>query len=188
MKKLYMSTFTLCTISGLCGQEKEAPINFEWSTKVTELVDKICAINIEPIAQSPKSPGTGNGKICFSYDAAGSIAANSMCGNVSKSERSLSAGYSEDELKLIKNNIITYPNPTKASDQYKVSFTWSGPALDKIQSVQVFSSTGVMVYSFTPAKGINTTTFSLQNQLSGSFVAKFVLNTGQVVSKNILKW
>lgn len=93
---------------------------------------------------------------------------------------------SADELEVIKNSIVIHPNPTKATDNYNVTISWSGAALGKIQSVQVFNSSGSLVYSYIP--GANTTSFNLQNQLPGSFIANFVLNTGQIVSKNILKW
>ncbi|NML72094.1 lamin tail domain-containing protein [Chryseobacterium sp. RP-3-3] len=157
----------------------------DWSDNVNFLVNKLCPITIEKISQSPSGSFTGNGGACFSYDSAGNLIAGSNCGSSSTPPVG-SSGLTTDELEEIKNNITIYPNPTKASDQYNVTITWSGPALGKIQSLQVFNATGLLVYNYTP--GINTTSCSLQNQLPGSFVANFILNTGQVVSKNILKW
>ncbi|WP_390451274.1 lamin tail domain-containing protein [Chryseobacterium sp. Alg-005] len=157
----------------------------DWTDNVNDIVNKLCPINIEKVSQTPNGSYTGNGSACFSYDSAGNLLAGAGCTNESTPPVAV-AGYTTDELELIKNSITIYPNPTKASDQYNVTLTWAGPALGKIQSVQVFNSAGGQVYSYTP--GPNTTTFSLQNQLPGAFVANFVLITGQVISKNILKW
>ena len=159
----------------------------DWSHDVNLLVDKICPITIEKVSQSPSGSYTNNGTSCFSYDTAGNLIAGGGCSGVS-TPPSGSSGLSPDELELIKNNIIISPNPTKASDSYNVTITWNGIALNMINNIQVFNSSGTTVYGFAPGIGVNTTTFNLQNQLPGAFVANFILNTGQVVSKNILKW
>jgi len=159
----------------------------DWSDNVNVLVEKTCPITIEKISQSPAGSYTNNGSSCFSYDSAGNLVAGGGCSGAGTPPPG-SSGLSPDELELIKNSIIISPNPTKASDSYNVTITWSGPALDKINNLQVFNSTGTPVYSFAPGTGVNTTAFNLQNQLPGAFVANFILDTGQVVSKNILKW
>lgn len=157
----------------------------DWSDNVNNLINNLCPITIEKISQTPSGSYSGNGSNCFSYDSAGNMIAGSNCGSSSTPPTGTS-GYTTDELEDIKNNITIYPNPTKASDNYNVTITWSGPAMGKIQNLQVFNATGIMVYSYTP--GSNTTSFNLQNQLQGTFIANFTLITGQVVSKNILKW
>jgi len=157
----------------------------DWSDNVNFLVNKLCPIMIEKISQTPTGSYSGNGENCFSYDIAGNMIMGSNCGNNSNPPI-VTSGYSTDELEDIKNNINIYPNPTRAIDQYNVTIAWTGPATSKIQSLQVFSSTGILIYSYTP--GSNTTAFNLQNQLPGAFVANFILITGQVVSKNILRW
>ncbi|WP_312342582.1 lamin tail domain-containing protein [Chryseobacterium binzhouense] len=158
----------------------------DWTDNVNVLVDKICPISIEKVSQTPNG-SYNNGISCFSYDTAGNLIAGGGCNGVS-TPPSGSSGLSPDELELIKNSIIISPNPTKASDSYNVTITWSGPASNKINNIQIFNSSGTTVYGFAPGTSVNTTTFNLQNQLPGAFVANFILNTGQVVSKNILKW
>jgi len=157
----------------------------DWSDNVNFLVNNICSINIEKVYQNPAGSYTGNGGNCFSYDSAGNMILSSNC-NGSSTSPPVNSEISADELEVIKNSIVIHPNPTKATDNYNVTISWSGAALGKIQSVQVFNSSGSLVYSYIP--GANTTSFNLQNQLPGSFIANFVLNTGQIVSKNILKW
>lgn len=159
----------------------------DWSDNVNFLVDKLCPISIEKVSQSPGGSYSNNGNSCFSYDDAGNIIFSQDC-NGSGSPSTSTSGFSSDELEQIKNSIIISPNPTTSLYSYNVNITWSGPALDKINNIQVFNSMGTTVYGFAPGTGVNTTTFSLQNQLPGAFVANFILNTGQVVSKNILKW
>ncbi|WBX98001.1 lamin tail domain-containing protein [Chryseobacterium gambrini] len=159
----------------------------DWTDNVNVLVDRICPITIEKVSQSPGGSYTNNGTSCFSYDTAGNLISGGGCSGVS-TPPSGSSGLSPDELELIKNSIIISPNPTKASDSYNVTITWSGPASNKINNIQIFNSSGTTVYGFAPGTSVNTTTFNLQNQLPGAFVANFILNTGQVVSKNILKW
>ncbi|MDR6405865.1 MULTISPECIES: lamin tail domain-containing protein [Chryseobacterium] len=159
----------------------------DWTDNVSDLVDKKCDILIDKVSQPPNSSDLTNYKNCFSYDEMGNMTIISNCDGAG-SEPTLPNGYSVDELEAIKNSILISPNPTKASDSYNVTITWSGPAMNKINNIQIFNSVGSPVYGFAPATGITTTTFNLQNQLPGSFIANFVLTTGQVISKNILKW
>lgn len=157
----------------------------DWSENVRVLIENICAISIVKVEQTPAGTYLNMGK-CFNYDTAGNETSAFDC--TPNTSTNPNVGYSPDELDAINNSIIVYPNPTTASNQYNVTISWSGAALNKIYNLQVYSSAGMSVYNFNPTAGINTTSFNLQSQLPGTFVANFVLNTGQVVSKNILKW
>ncbi|MGE8554542.1 MAG: lamin tail domain-containing protein [Chryseobacterium jejuense] len=164
---------------------QESFSRLDWGDNVDELVNKTCPIPIEQVSQSPTTPNNPV-RQCFSYDAAGNFV-NTNCGkNVIIPPIELIP----HDLDEIKNNIKIFPNPTKASEQYNVTVSCSGPALNKIQSVQVFNSTGSLIhnFNFTPTQGITTISFSLQNQLPGTFVVNFVLINGQVISKNVLRW
>ncbi|RKE82406.1 lamin tail domain-containing protein [Chryseobacterium sp. AG363] len=157
----------------------------DWSNNVSILVNKICSINIGKISQNPSGYYSGNGSSCFSYDSAGNMISGTNCSS-STTPPSGSPGFSADELENIKSNITIYPNPVTSTSGYNVTISWSGAALGKIQKLQIFTSTGVQLYNYTP--GSSSTSFNIQNQLPGTFVANFTLNSGQVVSKNILKW
>lgn len=159
----------------------------DWSDNVFFLINQVCNLKIEKVFQNPDQSDLSDEIKCFNYDASGNITSNYNCSDeiIPPGE---SYGYNTDELEAIKKNITIYPNPVTSVGNYNVTLAWSGAALNNVQNVQVFSSTGLLVYTFTPTNGINTTTFSLQNQLPGAFIANFILNTGQVVSKNILKW
>lgn len=157
----------------------------DWSENVKELVEKICAISIGKVEQTPAGSYTNIGK-CFNYDSVGNETSAYNC--APNTGTNTASGYTPDELAIISNDIVIFPNPTTASNQYNVTISWSVAALNKIYNLQVYSSAGMSVYNYNPTTGVNTTTFNLQSQLPGTFVANFVLNTGQVVSKNILKW
>ncbi|MGA9211712.1 lamin tail domain-containing protein [Kaistella sp.] len=158
----------------------------DWSENVNLLVNNLCLVNIPKLEQIPNDTYIGTSK-CFNYDTGGNEISAIDCtpsGNVLTPLTELT----QDELNAISNDIVIFPNPTKASDQYMVTIRWSGAALNKIFNLQVHNSGGANVFGFTPTIGVNTVSFSLQNQLPGVFVANFTLNTGQVISKNILKW
>lgn len=157
----------------------------DWSENVKFLVENLCAISIGKVEQIPAGTYTNLGK-CFNYDTVGNETSAYNC--TPNTGTSSGSGYTPDELENISNSIIVYPNPTTASNQYNVTISWSGPALNKIYNLQIYSGAGTTVYNYSPSLGINTTSFNLQSQLPGIFVANFILNTGQVVSKNILKW
>ena len=158
----------------------------DWGEFVRELVNKICGINIPLEQQAPSGTYTSAGK-CFQYDIAGNQTEATDCGSPS-TDNPPSTGYTSDELDEIKNYISVYPNPATAANQYLVNIGWGGPAINAVYNVEVYSSGGSFIYSFTPTNGISSTSFSLANQLPGVYVARFILNTGQILTKNILKW
>jgi len=157
----------------------------DWTDNVNALINKICAISIEKVEQIPNGAYDSGGK-CFNYDLAGNYVSSTDC-TYSNSDPQNNE-YSYDELQDIKNSIVLYPNPATASNSFNVTISWSGPSINKINDIKVFNSGAQLVYGITPTNGTNTTTFSLQGQLPGVFVANFMLNTGQFISKNILKW
>ncbi|UHO38673.1 lamin tail domain-containing protein [Chryseobacterium capnotolerans] len=163
--------------------------HLDWKDNVDEVLNRICPINIERISQDPKTSSTGSSN-CFIYDTAGNFIVTKDCSTsgIKDALRSGNEEYTADELDAIKKSIVIAPNPTKASDSYNVTITWSGAALNTINNIQVFNSSANTVYGFAPAEGVSTTSFNLQNQLPGAFVVNFVLHTGQIISKNVLRW
>lgn len=161
----------------------------DWADNIYEIIERTCPITIEKISQSPAGTSS-NESICFSYDNAGNAITGVNCsGQQGNSGNGTSTGYTSDDLEEIKNSITITPNPAKASNNYNVGMEWYfGLAKDKVKSIQVFSSTGVLIYSYIPPAGVNSTAVNLQNQLPGVFIANFILDTNQVISKNILKW
>lgn len=157
----------------------------DWGENVRSIINNTCQKTIPVEEQIPNGVYLSNEK-CFNYDASGNLTSATDCSPI-KTIASNTV-YSPDELANIENNITVFPNPTKAEHQYLVNIMWSGSAINKIYNLRIYTSMGGLVYQTTLAQGANSVSFSLQNQLPGTFIANFVLNTGQVVSKNILKW
>ncbi|MEN2436558.1 lamin tail domain-containing protein [Weeksellaceae bacterium A-14] len=154
----------------------------DWSENVRALLEQLCSLNIEKIEQSA-SGVFNNGNKCFTYDSSGNRIQATDCSS-SSNTNTVGNEYNGDQLEEIKNSIVLYPNPT----QSQVTIKWSGAALNKIYNLQVYSAAGTVVFGYNASNSNSSVTFSLQNQLPGVFVANFILNTGQVISKNILKW
>lgn len=158
----------------------------DFADQVTNLNNTKCLTSISLTSQTP-SGSFDQGKRCFFFDSAGNIISSNDCSNPGNGGQS-NNGYTFDELESIKNSISLYPNPSTSSNQYTVHISWSGAAINKISNLQVHNTGGGLVFGLVPTNGMNSTSFSLQGQLPGVFVANFTLNTGQVISKNILKW
>lgn len=157
----------------------------DWTDNVNALLNRVCPISIQKIEQLPNGTYNSGGK-CFTYDIAGNNTTSNDCAGSNNAPQT--NDYSYDELEAIKNSIVVYPNPAISNNNYIVNISWSGPSINKINNLQVYTSGASLVYGFSPTNGLNSTSFTLQGQLPGVFVANFTLNTGQVISKNILKW
>lgn len=154
-----------------------------WDANVLLITNNICFITISKEEQTPTGTYT-NGNKCFTYDIAGNTTDAIDCNNPSIISTTSSNGLTDDQLEEIKANITVAPNPTGGN----VYIYWNGIALNKVHNLAIYSSLGTNIYNFLPGTGVNSVSFSLQGQLPGTYIANFTLNTGQVVTKNILKW
>lgn len=153
----------------------------DWTDNANALIDNKCSISILNEEQTAANPGTNAFK-CFNHDASGNLISSYDCSSTPSTTPS--TDYTYDELEEIKKVITIAPNPTNSV----VTISWSGVALGKVANLQVHSSTGGLIYNYGPSSTTNSVTINLQNQISGVYIAHFYLNTGQLVSKNILKW
>lgn len=153
----------------------------DWTDNVNALIYNECKINISNEDQTATNPGTNAFK-CFNHDTSGNLTSSYDCNSTISTTPS--TDYTYDELEEIKKLITIAPNPTNNV----VTISWSGIALGKVSNLQVHSSTGGLIYNYSPSSTTNSVTINLQNQISGVYIAHFYLNTGQLVSKNILKW
>ena len=153
----------------------------DWTDNVNALIDNKCSISILNEEQTAANPRTNVFK-CFNHDTSGNLTSSYNCNSTPSTTPS--TDYTYDELEEIKKVITIAPNPTNSV----VTISWSGVALGKVTNLQVHSSTGGLIYNYSPSSTTNSVTINLQNQISGVYIAHFYLNTGQLVSKNILKW
>ncbi len=156
--------------------------SLNWSENVLNITNNTCPTTIAKEEQIPSGTYESGNK-CFSYDLAGNIVDILDC-TTSTPNTPPSNSLTDDELENIRASITVAPNPTSSN----VNIYWNGVVLNKVYNLQVYSSSGVSVFNFSPSAGVNSASFSLQGQLPGTYIAKFTLNTGQVVTKNILKW
>lgn len=158
----------------------------DWGEFVQELVNKICGISIPLEQQTPTGTYTSAGK-CFQYDIAGNRDTATDCVSPT-TDNPPNTVYTYDELEDIKSHIYVYPNPATSNNNYIVNISWNGPAINTVFQIQTYNSGGGIIYGSNPTTNDTSASFSLANQLPGVFVVNFTLNTGQVISKNILKW
>jgi len=154
-----------------------------WDSFAESLIDNSCKITINDVYQTSNISLSSGGK-SFMYDSAGNASASTVI--IPPGTPSFPTGYAVDIVEQIKNAIKVSPNPTY--DVVNVHIT--GIAQGKVSSLQVFSSTGALLFTKNNLQdGANFIfSFNLVNQITGVYVANFTLNTGQVVSKNILKY
>ncbi len=155
-----------------------------WDDGVNDLLSIVCNISIPSVSQTPNAGTTSGGK-SFIYDDAGNSSASNTYtpGNNSGNTNS---GYTADELDQIKAAIQLSPNPTYSI----VNVNITGVAQGKVTAVQVFSSTGAILFTKNNLQDNSNFNFSfdLSGQITGVYVAYFTLTTGQVVGKNVLKY
>ncbi|WP_449400495.1 T9SS type A sorting domain-containing protein [Chryseobacterium wanjuense] len=154
-----------------------------WDINAENLLINFCNISIPAVSQNQNTTPTSGGK-SFIYDTAGNSSASSIYNP--GTNPTLPNGYSSDELLQIKNAIILSPNPTY--DIVNVNIT--GIAQGKVISVNVLSGNGSLLFTKTDLNNSANYffTFNLSNQITGVYIANFTLNTGQVVTKNVIKY
>lgn len=159
-----------------------------WDSNAGDLIDNKCDITIPYVTQS-LNVGLTSGSKRFSFDEGGNSSAinNALLkANTELAETAMAKEINaEDNLEQIKMAIQLSPNPT--TDIANVSIT--GVAQGKVTSVQVFSGTGALLFTKNNLQDPSNFnfSFSLGNQITGVYIAKFTLNTGQVVGKNVIK-
>lgn len=163
------------------GQENYTIL--DWGHSVISLINNLCPINIIKEEQQSLENTTIYGK-CFSYDDSGNYTSSIDCASTSSAGNTTTPSLTYDQLEQIKNDITIYPNPTRG----EVTIKWENAATNKIYRFQVYSSSGNRVFMHSPNYGQKSITFNIGSQLPGVYVVNFTLNTGQVISKNLLKW
>ncbi|NML58408.1 T9SS type A sorting domain-containing protein [Chryseobacterium sp. RJ-7-14] len=155
-----------------------------WDDNVSVFLSTVCNISIPSVSQTPNTGVTSGGK-SFTYDEAGNSSASSTYTSGGNSG-GISSGYTGDEIDQIKAAIQLSPNPTYSI----VNVNITGIAQGKVASVQVFSSTGAILFTKNNLQSTTNFNFSfdLSGQITGVYIANFTLTTGQVVGKNVLKY
>ncbi|WP_445721382.1 lamin tail domain-containing protein [Flavobacterium sp.] len=152
-----------------------------WENYSNEMLSMTCPLVINKIEQIPSSSYSNHG-ICFNYDNSGNTTAISDCDPEDQTPLN-STEYSASVLEEINSKIILYPNPTYSS----ITITWDSSINGVINEIQVSNSSGV-TFVTTPVSSTDTeATFDLSMQPTGIYIVRFVLNTNQFLSRNVMK-
>lgn len=155
--------------------------NATWDFYSDAIINNTCPVNISLVEQNPTETYLATGK-CFTYDLSGNNTTSSNCTPPS-SIPNTSNEYSQEQINDISSKITVAPNPTNGA----ITISWDATIVGKISTIQITTSNGVSL-SINP---INSTQNEIELSLSGQptsiYIVRFILNTSQFISKNVIK-
>ncbi|KQS53196.1 lamin tail domain-containing protein [Flavobacterium sp. Leaf359] len=155
-----------------------------WETYSNAILAITCPLTINVVQQTAPyiNPVL---KKCFSHDASGNLVSTFLCDE--NNERTNDSGqafeYGSSELEEIASKIILYPNPTSTT----VNVQWDGSINGKITQMQVFNTGGINISNTTILVSQSSTVIDLSYQPTGIYIVRFLLDSGQFISKNVMK-
>lgn len=152
-----------------------------WEEYSNEILFNTCGLTISDISQSPSGLYQTDG-LCFNYDVSGNTTIVTYCTPNNIVPVPIS-GYSASEIDEIDSKIILHPNPTYSF----VNVTWDGSISGKIIEMQVTNSSGVSINVTSILPTQSSTSFDLSSQPTGLYIVRFQLDSGQFISRNIIK-
>lgn len=157
--------------------------NYTWDFYVERLLNVSCPVVINQIEQAPA--GTYLPLVrCFNYDVSGNNIASADCSDEEDElMESASSTYNQDELDDIASKIYLYPNPTSSI----ANISWDDTVIGKINSIQVTNASGIHIGAISVSNSDSTASFNITNQPSTIYIVTFTLDSGQMISKNLIK-
>jgi len=152
-----------------------------WQYYANLILNNVCDETIIAISQTPSETYLTTGK-CFTYDFSGNATIPSNCTPTAIIALPITE-YSPAEMEDISSKIVLYPNPTSSS----INITWDASLNGKITSIQWNNSNGVHLGNTSDVTNQSTATINLSLQPTGVYILRFILNTSQFISKNVLK-
>jgi hypothetical protein len=156
--------------------------DFTWDYYSSAILNNTCPDDINIVDQNTGSDYLQNGK-CFSYDASGNSLEGVDCLPINDDDNNSTTEYSTSEVEEFSSLIILSPNPTNST----LTATWSGSVLGKITEMQVGNSIGININTTPISTSQENVIINLTSQPTGIYIIKFILNTGQYISKNVIK-
>jgi hypothetical protein len=148
--------------------------------QVNYILNLTCDKTIANIEQTPTLTLTTQ-KRCAVYDTSGNVTHWTTCTSIVNPPPT---GYTEEQIQQIDATITVFPNPTTGA----VTTQWDTQNLGKIKQLHASSSAGVIFYT---SGSLLTTTSAPVNLGSGSmglYIITFVLDTDQIISRNVIKY
>jgi hypothetical protein len=156
--------------------------------EIISLLTASCSVSI-PIISEPQISATYVEEQCFNFDEAGNQNDNGSCLNTPSStiENNTFVELEKTEeltLENISNKIYVVPNPTRGN----VTISWDEDIKHLIDQIIIVPMTGATInipVQYSP--NTNIATSDLSRYSSGYYVVRFILNTGDLITKTIIK-
>jgi hypothetical protein len=153
-----------------------------WSQYVDRILKNTCNYPVPITEQSNSSYVLTTTKQCFKHDAAGNMDVKENCSSTTTSTTSSAANLQNDP-EQIKNRIKIYPNPVSSL----VTLTWDNEVNNLISQMKIVALNGAYTVSVPKNASGYTFTADLTLQPKGIYVLIITLNSGQTLSKSIVK-
>lgn len=155
--------------------------NSTWDFYSDAIINNTCPENISLVEQNPSETYLATGK-CFTYDASGNNTTSLNCTPPSNTPNTTNE-YTPEQINDISSKITVAPNPTNGA----ITISWDATIVGKISTIQITSSNGVSlsVNPINPSQA--DILLSLIGQPTGIYIVRFILNTSQIITKNVIK-
>lgn len=184
------ATQNLETIPAYVAAVNAVYSNLTWEEYSRAILQATCTLVIPTIEQSPLQDSS-NLRKCFNYDISGNYESALTCVEDQNRQADIEAAstetieqeYTTEELEDIASKIMLYPNPTSSI----ATISWDVSISGKISDIRVFNTTGMHITSISITPSQSSAVVDLSGQSSGIYLADFVLDSSQQISRNIIK-
>lgn len=156
-----------------------------WEDYSDEILFNICSLELNIVQQTPQETYTEI-KRCFEYDNSGNKINSYDCSEGEDSQEGNEQEqieYTSAELDEISSKIALYPVPTYIT----LNIQWDESINGKISTIQFLNQNGMLIGSQSIEETQNSTQFNFYGQPTGVYIVSFILDSGQIISKNIMK-
>jgi hypothetical protein len=157
--------------------------NIEYTEEILAIRMMDCDKTIISVTQQPLFNESGLA-MCPEYDTNGNLINWFVCSDGEDEDENLTDEYSPELIEAISSSIIIYPNPTYGG----LSIQWDEAYIGAIQQLKISKHTGNTFFISPSLNAQNNFSTDISLQQTGLFVISFMLNTGQIISKNIIKY
>lgn len=177
------TTQNLLDITNVVQLFNSAYTNLTYEYEVMQIINTVCEDNVPIIEQIPSDTFLANGK-CFNYDNSGNTIEAVDCLIPTNNTNPVNpTEYTNLELDNFNSLISVSPNPLINN----CNANWSGEVIGKINQIEIFNMGNMLVSSYQISINQIQQQLLFNNSPSGVYIVKFVLNTGQIISKNVIK-
>lgn len=158
--------------------------NLTWEDYSDEILFNTCLLVLNVIEQAPYETYTDERR-CFEYDNSGNKISSYDCSEEEDDEESGGGQteYTSAELEEINSKISLHPNPTSSI----INIQWDDSINGKIQTIFFSNHNGTSIGSLSIGSSQSSVQFDFSGQPTGIYIVSFVLDSGQMLSRNVMK-